>query len=153
MSTWEKLAALPREIVLTIVLIAMIVPAIRPFRLPIMVGKMSKDWYNTVDSLPDSPLRHRIQLRGLSNPRPMRRRNPPQMFEKHLKIIIMATQLEGSMMYPLIMEKVKPEKNYGAEYGKDYVFLGYIAGAQTAMATVLGDIHTAVKEDYYGTPK
>ena len=57
------------------------------------------------------------------------------------------------MMYPLIMEKVKPEKNYGAEYGKDYVFLGYIAGAQTAMATVLGDIHTAVKEDYYGTPK
>jgi len=155
MSAWEKLAALPREVVLTIVLIAMIVPAIKPFGLPIMVGKMSKDWYNTVDSLPEGSIvlfDIGFGSGGYPTLGPCAVAALHQMFEKHLKIVIMATALEGSMMYPLIMEKVKPEKNYGAEYGKDYVFLGYIAGEQTAMAAVLGDIHTAVKEDYYGTP-
>jgi hypothetical protein len=62
----------------------------------------------------------------------------------------MATSLEGTLMYPLVMDSVLPEQNYGAVYGEDYVFIGYIAGGQTAMAGVLGDLQSLVTNDYQG---
>ncbi|MES0326518.1 MAG: hypothetical protein ABUK18_11665, partial [Candidatus Bathyarchaeia archaeon] len=36
-------------------------------------------------------------------------------------------------------------------YGEDYVFIGYIAGTQTAMAGILGDLKALVSVDYEGT--
>jgi len=127
MSVWEKLTAVPREVVMTLVVLAMIIPAIRPLGLPILTGGYPSLGPGNIAAF-------------------------HQMFEKNLKLVIMATALEGTMMYPLIMEEVKPEENYGAVYGEDYVFLGYIAGEQTAMAGVLGDLKSLVSTDYQGTP-
>lgn len=155
MSAWEKLTAIPREVVLTLILIAMIIPALRPLGLPIMVGEMAKDWYRTVDELPEGSLvlfDIGFGSGGYPSLGPANIAVFHQFFEKNLKVVIMATSLEGSMMYPLIMEAVKPEKTYGAVYGEDYVFIGYIAGVETAMAGVLGNIHAIVSADYEGTP-
>ena len=155
MSAWEKLTALPREIVLALVLIAMIIPTLKPLGLPLMIGTMSKDWYNTVDAQPEgSIVLFDIGFGGGGYPSlgPATIASFHQFFEKNLKLIIMATQVEGSMMYPLIMEAVKPETNYGVVYGEDYVFIGYIAGTQTAMAGVLGNLPAIVSVDYKGTP-
>lgn len=154
MSMWEKLTALPREIVMTMILLAMIVPALNPLGLPLMTGDMSKAWYNTVDGLPEgSVVLFDIGYGSGGYPSlgPGNIAAFHQMFDKGLKIVIMATALEGSMMYPLIMAEVQPESNYGAVYGEDYVFLGYIAGDQTAMAGVLGDLKALVSLDYQGT--
>ncbi len=155
MSAWEKLAALPRELVLTLVLIAMIIPTLHPLGLPIMTGQMAQDWYDTVDALPEgSVILFDIGYGSGGYPSlgPANIAVFHQFFEKDLKVVIMATALEGSMMYPLVMEGVKPESNYGAVYGEDYVFLGYIAGEQTAMAGVLGDLPALVSTDYTGIP-
>ena len=56
------------------------------------------------------------------------------------------------MMYSLIMDDVKPETRHGAVYGEHYVFLGYIAGVQMAIASVLGGSAAIVSSDYLGTP-
>jgi hypothetical protein len=151
---WKKLTAVPREIVMTLVLLAIIVPAMNPLGLPLLTGDMSKAWYNSVDALPeDSVVLFDIGYGSGGYPSlgPGNIAAFHQMFEKDLKIVIMATALEGSMMYPLIMDAVKPEQTYGAVYGEDYVFLGYIAGEQTAMAGVLGDLKSLVSNDYQGT--
>lgn len=155
MSAWEKLTALPREVVLGLVVIAMIIPTLKPLGLPLMIGDMAKDWYNTVDALPEGSIvlfDIGFGAGGYPSLGPATIACFHQFFEKNLKVIIMATALEGSMMYPLIMEAVKPEINYGAVYGEDYVFLGYIAGGMTAMAGVLGDLHALVSTEYTGTP-
>jgi len=155
MSAWEKLTALPREVVLGLVLIAMIIPVIRPLGLPLMVGTMAKDWYDTVDALPEGSIvlfDIGFGAGGYPTLGPATIASFHQFFEKNLKIIIMATQVAGSMMYPLIMDAVNPETIYGAVYGEDYVFIGYIAGTQTAMAGVLGDLYAIVSVDYKGTP-
>jgi hypothetical protein len=151
---WEKLTAVPREIVMTLILIAIIIPALNPLGLPLLTGDMSKAWYNTVDTLPEgSVILFDIGYGsgGFPSLGPGNIAAFHQMFEKGHKIVIMATALEGSMMYPLIMESVRPEQRYGAVYGEDYVFLGYIAGEQTAMAGVLGDLKALVSNDYQGT--
>ena len=154
MSMWEKLIAVPREIVMTLVLLAIIIPAMNPLGLPLLTGDMSKAWYNAVDTLPEgSVILFDIGYGSGGYPSlgPGNIAAFHQMFEKGHKIVIMATALEGSMMYPLIMEGVRPEQKYGAVYGEDYVFLGYIAGEQTAMAGVLGDLKALVSTDYQGT--
>ncbi|MCW4050276.1 MAG: hypothetical protein NWE89_11145 [Candidatus Bathyarchaeota archaeon] len=154
MSIWEKMTSLPREIVMGLVLIAMIIPAMNPLGLPLFTGDMSRAWYNTVDALPaGSVVLFDVGYGSGGYPSlgPGNIAAFHQMFEKDLKIVMMATALEGSMMYPLVMEGVKPEQNYGAVYGEDYVFLGYIAGGQTAMAGVLGDLKALVSVDYEGT--
>jgi hypothetical protein len=151
---WEKLTAVPREIVMALVLVAIIIPAMNPLGLPLLTGEMSKAWSNSVDALPEgSVVLFDIGYGSGGYPSlgPGNIAAFHQMFEKELKIVIMATALEGSMMYPLIMEAVQPESTYGAVYGEDYVFLGYIAGEQTAMAGVLGDLKALVSNDYQGT--
>ncbi len=155
MSIWEKLTSVPREIIMALVFIAILIPALNPLGLPLMVGKMSEDWYDTIDSLPaGSVILFDIGYGSGGYPSlgPGNIAAFHQMFEKDLKIVMMATALEGSMMYPLIMAGVKPEATYGAVYGEDYIFLGYIAGGQTAMAGVLGDLKSLVSSDYNGNP-
>ena len=155
MSIWERLMSIPREVVMGLVFIAILIPALNPLGLPLMTGKMSEDWYNTVDNLPAGSIvlfDIGYGSGGYPSLGPGNIAAFHQMFEKDLRIVIMATALEGGMMYPLIMASVKPESNYGAVYGEDYVFLGYIAGTQTAMAGVLGDLHALASTDYQGTP-
>lgn len=154
MSMWERLMSIPREIIMGLVFIAILIPALNPLGLPLLTGKMSEDWYDAVDSLPaGSVILFDIGYGSGGYPSlgPGNIAAFHQMFENDLRIVIMATALEGSMMYPLIMDSVKPESNYGAVYGEDYVFLGYIAGTQTAMAGVLGDLHALASTDYRGT--
>ncbi|KYH37807.1 MAG: hypothetical protein AYL28_004890, partial [Candidatus Bathyarchaeota archaeon B23] len=154
MSMLEKLGALPREVVLGLVLIAMIIPAIRPLGLPILVGDMARDWYRVVEELPEgSVVLFDIGYGSGGYPSlgPANVAVFHHFFKRGLKVVIMATSAEGPLMYSLVMEKVKPEERYGAVYGEDYVLLGYIAGVQTAMAAVLGDLHAAVSTDYFGT--
>jgi hypothetical protein len=151
---WERLMDVPREVIMGLVFIAILIPALNPLGLPLMTGKMSEDWYDTVDALPaGSIILFDIGYGSGGYPSlgPGNIAAFHQMFEKDLRIVMMATALEGGMMYPLIMASVKPETNYGAVYGEDYVFLGYIAGDQTAMAGVLGDLHALASNDYQGT--
>ena len=155
MSIWEKLTSVPREVVMTLVLIAMIIPAMNPLGLPLMTGQMAQDWYDAIDDLPEgSVILFDIGYGSGGYPSlgPGNIAAFHQMFEKGHKIVIMSTALEGSMMYPLIMNEVKPEGNHGAVYGEDYIYLGYIAGEQTAMAGVLGDVKALVTNDYNGNP-
>lgn len=154
MSIWKKLTSLPREVVMSLVIIAMVIPALNPLGLPLMTGDMAKAWYDTVDALPEGSV---ILMDigygsgGYPSLGPGNIAALHQMFEKDLKVVLMATDLEGTMMYPLIMDSVKPEENYGLVYGEDYVFIGYIAGEQTAMSGVLGDLKALVSMDYQGT--
>ena len=98
---WEKLTAVPREIVMTLILLAMIVPALNPLGLPLLTGDMSKAWYNTVDALPEgSVILFDIGYGSGGYPSlgPGNIAAFHQMFEKDLRVVIMATALEGSMM-------------------------------------------------------
>lgn len=154
MSMWEKLMDVPREVIMGLVFVAILIPALNPLGLPLMTGKMSEDWYDTIDTMPAGSIvlfDIGYGSGGYPSLGPGNIAAFHQMFENDLRIVIMATALEGGMMYPLIMAGVKPETNYGAVYGEDYVFLGYIAGGQTAMAGVLGDLHALASNDYQGT--
>jgi len=154
-----KLGEIPREVILGLVVIAMAIPILHPLGLPIPIGKSTRDFYAAVEAVPSGGVilfDIGYGAGGYPSLGPgtvaVLRHCFARARDAGVKIVLMATQLEGSMIYPLLMEEVKPEEEYGVKYGEDYVFLGYIAGVETAMAAVLGDLHAAVTKDYYGTP-
>ncbi len=155
MSAVAKVGALPRWFVMTLVVIFMAIPLLHPLGLPIVVSESTKDYYNAIDQLkPGDVVLFDIGFGSGGYPTlgPATIAILRHCFSKDLKVVLMATSQEGCVIYPLIMDEVKPEEVYGAKYGEDYVFLGYIAGVQTAMAAVLGDLHAAAPVDHFGNP-
>ncbi len=151
----EKVGALPRWFVLGVVVILMAIPLIRPLGILPAISESTRDYFNTIDKLkPGDVVLFDIGFGSGGYPTlgPAAIAILRHCFAKDLKVVIMATAEEGSVIYPLIMDQVKPEEVYGAKYGEDYVFLGYIVGVQTAMAGVLGDLHATAPVDYKGTP-
>ncbi|RLE68108.1 MAG: hypothetical protein DRJ43_06145 [Thermoprotei archaeon] len=151
----EKVGAMPRWLVMTIVVILMAIPLIHPLGILPAISESTTDFYNAIDQLkPGDVVLFDIGFGSGGYPTlgPAAIAILRHCFSKDLKIVIMATAQEGTVIYPLLMDKVKPEEVYGAKYGEDYVFLGFITGVQTAMAAVLGDLHSATPKDYFGTP-
>ncbi len=149
----EKVGALPRWLVMTIVVVLMAIPLIKPLGILPVISESTMDYYNAIDQLkPGDVVLFDIGFGSGGYPTlgPASIAILRHCFSKDLKVVIMATQQEGAVIYPLIMDEVKPEEVYGAKYGEDYVFLGYMAGVQTAMAAVLGDLHSAAPVDYTG---
>lgn len=156
MTVWESLENLPRWLILGLIVIAMIIPIMRPLGLPIVTSEETRDFYDVIEGIPaGGVLLFDIGYGSGGYPSlgPGNIALFHQAFSRPIKVVIIATALEGSMMYPLVMKGVQDTlTEYGKVYGTDYCFLGYIAGEQTAMAAVLGDLHAAFTADFYGTP-
>jgi len=73
------------------------------------------------------------------------------LLSRGANIIFFTNNLESITLFSVIMDEVKPGIEYGAEYGEDYVYLGYIAGGETAIAALANDIKGVIAVDYYGT--
>jgi len=74
------------------------------------------------------------------------------IISKEAKVVAMSTTADGTMMFEKMLLKVEPEKNYGYEYGIDYVHLGYIPGFEPTYASLLEDATNVVSVDSRGTP-
>jgi subtilisin family serine protease len=69
-------------------------------------------------------------------------------FQKDVKMIFITFTPDGEVFYPRHIAEVN---TMGKEYGEDYVWLGYLAGVETAMAAVATDIRSVFPTDAYGT--
>lgn len=152
----ERLGALPRWLVLGLMVIAMITTILRPLGLPITTWRGTRDYYETVQAIPPGGVLLfdiGYGAGGYPSLGPGTAAVFKQAFTRPIRLVIMATRIEGTMMYPLVMKDAEPvAKEHGKAYGTDYVFLGYVPGGQRAMAGVLGDPHGTVLMDHYGTP-
>ena len=75
-----------------------------------------------------------------------------ELFKMETKIILFSTYIEGPIAYEHLMGEIEPYSRYEADYGVDYVYLGYIAGGEAAVAALANDIKSVFSSDYYGTP-
>jgi hypothetical protein len=70
---------------------------------------------------------------------------------KGIKIVIVSSASESSLLFDRAMDWVNPESR-GYTYGEGYVHLGYFTGGEAAYAGIMEDIHSIFHEDYQGTP-
>jgi hypothetical protein len=149
----DILENVPREVIYTIVLIAMAIPLIRPIGLPVPVSPPIKEWYDIIEALPPGSivLYSHCSLGSYPAFDSMQVATLHHLFSKPVKIVFFSIDATGLVVYDILLSKVDP-KAYGKVYGVDYFHIGYIPGVETAMKALAENFKAAVPSDYKGTP-
>jgi len=126
---------------------------VHPLGLPVPISANVLKWHKTIEDLPaGSVIMIDFGYSGGGEPElgPMAVAVYHQIFKRgDLKTITMSTSLEGPLLWDKAMAEIKPSR-YGAEYGVDYINIGYLTGTETAMAAVGKDLRATTSTDYKG---
>jgi hypothetical protein len=154
---WTKIQNIPREILYILLIISMVIPLLSPLGLPLPITAQTRTLYESLLTLEEGDVMLLFVDWGagsISIHQPGALAVSVQAIQQGAKLVYLTTNTEGPLMYErLLNEKLQPIlDNAGYEYGEDYVFLGYVAGAETALAAIASNIRTAYSDDYYRTP-
>jgi len=155
-SIWDTLEDIPREALYGILLVVFVIPMIYPLGLPVPISANVRKWYQTIDALPPgSVVMIDFGYSGGGEPElgPMAVAVYHHLFSKgDIRVITMSTSIEGPQLWDKAIAEIRPEQRYGAQYGVDYINIGYIAGGETAMAAIGKDLRATTSTDYKGNP-
>ena len=151
---WDTLEDIPREVLYGILLVVFVFPMIYPLGLPVPISENVRRWHRTIDELPPgSVVLIDFGYSGGGEPElgPMAVAVYHHLFKKgDVKVICMSTSIEGPQLWDKAMAELRPQQRYGAQYGVDYINIGYIAGTETAMAAIGKDLRATTSTDYKG---
>jgi hypothetical protein len=131
--------------------LAIFIPIVIPMNFPIIVTKPVRDIYQSIDRLPrGSVLFISFDFDPASKPElyPMGIAIMRHAFRKGLRVIAMGLWLPGKGLAEEILTKTA--KEYEKEYGKDYVFLGWLPQPQAVITNLGEDILKTFPKDYRG---
>lgn len=153
---WERIGRIPRSVFGIVTFILVLVPLISPLGLPMPVPEPALRYYEVIDQMPAGSV---ILISSASSGMAYDEAKP--QMKSTIDLIFTRSQDLKVVFYSLVPEQVplmindfnlaNPEK-YGAVYGEDYVYLGYIAGEEAAEAALAANIWETVPVDYYGNP-
>jgi len=154
-SIWDRMDKIPRQVYYAVLLLGLCLSLVRPIGLPIRVSGETRELYDIIENLPDDSIilvDIAFGAGGYPELGPAMQAVMHHIYQRDLKTIIMTLYAEGPPMYNIVVEDgIDPENTYNAEYGTDYVFLGYNAGGVTTMAALANDMQL-YGTDYLGTP-
>jgi hypothetical protein len=150
MSISQKILNVDRRIIWLIMLILLAYPMINPIGLPIGVDPFPQAFYDTIENLPPGAVvlqcyEHDAGHIGELVPQAVT--TLQHLFDKDVKIInIVFYRADVATVYE---EYVLPYVDQrGAEYGVDYVNIGFVQGMEAAMAAFAEDFTFPVKDQY-----
>lgn len=151
MTIWERLSEVDRRIIYLLLALVVIIPIV--FKIPstVAVSRSTKMAYDAVNKLPPgTPILFSTDFDPASMPelRPMMTAVLRHAFKKKLKVIMMGHWPTGIPLSTLILEEVAQE--FDAEYGVDYVNIGYRPGAGLVMLQMGREIRSVFDIDVKG---
>jgi len=152
-SVWSKLQRIDRRILYWILFVGLMVPFIRPIGLPIVVTPSTRDLYEGLRQVEEGDVVVLSISSGVSawpECLPGMVAAVKILVQQKAKIIGWTTFVDGPITWDKIVSEVPGLKEY--TYGEDYVWFGYFAGGETAVAQLARDIRSVFTADYYGTP-
>lgn len=154
----DKIENLDRRVVYLIVMLAVMLPLIRPVGLPLNVAQETSDYYTSIANLPpDSKVLCKIDLEAgiVGELGPASVATLKQLWKMPVKMVFIffyrgdAPVIFESVLLPQIPGYVDTMHIGDKVYGVDWVSLGYIEGHETAMAKLAADMHF-VSLDQFG---
>jgi len=154
MSFWEKIAIIDRRWIYLLVAVATFFPMVVVMEFPVELTPEAVQLYDAIDNLPDSSvvmLTFDYYPSAMAETRPMSIAALRHMFSKDMKVVTVSNIPLGG---PTIAEDVTRSiaKEYGKEYGVDFVNLGYRANYVAVMHGLASSIESIFKADFTGTP-
>jgi hypothetical protein len=153
MKFFEKMANIDRRIIYLLLGLVVLVPIIFKLVLPIRVSEPVQSAYDYLQNLPDgSNVMISIDYDASSEPeiQPMLLSVLRQCFTKKHKVIMVGQWALGLPFGEIALNLVAPE--FGAQYGTDYVNLGYRPGYRAMMVGLGREFRDFFATDYKGVP-
>ncbi|MFP4498241.1 MAG: hypothetical protein ACLFQV_08515 [Vulcanimicrobiota bacterium] len=149
----KKLMNLDRRIIFLLVLLAVIIPLIKPLGLELKTSPPVESIYSYIENLPEGSVilmsfdyspSTRIELT------PAAEAMARHAFRKNHKIVAVALWPDGAQMSRGVLANAARE--YGKEYGKDYVNLGYKSGGSVLLMSLRSGFAANFPTDVDGIP-
>jgi len=153
MDFYERLMNLDRRWVYLVVGIAVIIPVLNPFRVPVFVTQEVKAIYDSIESLePGDILFLAIDYdpQAMAEVHPMARAIMRQCFAKDVKLIISALSQNGPGMAEQLISELG--KEFDKKSGIDYCYLGYKPYFAIVILGMGQNFRIPFPTDYYGVP-
>lgn len=150
---YDRMLVVDRRKIYVTMALAVIIPAVIPFRVPVGISKEVRSVYEFVDQLkPGDNLFVAIDYdpATLAELQPMTEAILKQAFDHKVRVILTALSQFGPAMAEEIIEGVAGP--LGKQRGVDYTFLGYKPYPGIVILAMGSDYRVAFPTDYYGTP-
>jgi hypothetical protein len=150
-SFWQKVIDIDRRWIYLVIGIVTFVPILNYIGLPVKVTSEVKAVYDKVESLPPGSI---VMVPMEFDPataaelEPMAKAVVRHCFSRNLKVMTTAFMIDGVVLVERDLVAVAAE--YGKEYGKDYVYLGYKPYMQIVLLNMGENFRKPFPRDYYG---
>ena len=142
-----------RKIIYLLLAIVIAIPYLRPLGIPVATSKMTRDFYKTLNSLPEGSvvvLCIDVGLGSWIELGPATIAHVQHLFNLPLKILVTGGSTQLPVLWDYTIEKGKINFR-DKKYGEDYVVLGFFTGGEAGAAALADNLHLT-KTDQYGTP-
>jgi len=154
-SSWDALLKIPMWAVAVATILLIIFPILSPLGLPIPIATPARLYYEEVKKLPEGSrviFWQDCSGSGWDEIKGGVVATLKMLFKQKVKVVFLSFAADAvSPTITALKTLVDPAK-YGAVYGTDYVYLGYIPGEEAAVAAAARDIQGLRTSDVYGTP-
>jgi len=134
-------------------------PIVSPIGLPVPISRNTKLAYDAIEALPQNSLVLFSSVNAGGNwpdlgiPSVVLTQH---LFKRHLKFVFMGFDAGGeapTVQETMVMPAVdRALGRFGAQYGVDYVNLGWVAGLESGEAAFVNNIRSVVTQDFRGKP-
>lgn len=155
MSLFDKLEAVDRRAIFVLVFLVVAFPLLSPLNLPIPISPMTQAFYDAVEKLRPGDvafISFDFSAASLPEQYPQSKAAVSHVSAKGAKIVAVTFWADGPIFIDNTFKDVFGASSSHSKYGIDFVNLGYVVGAETAMASFGKDIYSTTPKDYYGKP-
>jgi hypothetical protein len=148
---YDRLLSIDRRVIYILMGVAVLIPAIFPFDIPVGISGEVKAVYDFVEALEPGDILHLgidYEPSTLAELHPMAESILSQAFEKDVKVLITTLSQYGPAMADELITRIAGE--FGKESGVDYTFLGYKPYPAITILAMGTDYRVPFPTDYYG---
>jgi len=153
---FERLQNIDRRVFYWVLFITLMVPFIYPIGLPVKVVKNTRDLYEGITGDNINPgdialMNFGYGVSAWSECAPGFTVSAKALFREGARIVFIGAHYDVELSFNKLKNDAAADFA-GKVDGVDYVFLGYFAGGESAIAQLATDAWTVYPEDHYGTP-
>jgi len=157
MSIVDKLLEIDQRIIYAILFIALAFPILNPVILPMSIQSYSQQAFDFSDNIPEGSI---VLFEGGLTAATYPQGGPGMvvqtyhMLTKGVKVIFFSIGTEQTVWTMTAIDTALAKLPAGtpAENGVNWVHLGYIAGGEAGVGSLVNDIRATVQADYFNTP-
>ena len=142
-----------RRYIFLIILVAVLVPLLKPIGLPIEPTTKVIGLYKTIEALPEGSVVYFAtdwDPGSSAELYPMAQATLRHLFKRNMKVICGTLWPTAGPLAENVLKEIAAE--FGKTYGEDYVNLGFKEGREVVMVSIATDIASVYPIDYYGKP-